>query len=479
VARAWRASGPGLAVRLTVAVALAVVPTITAAFWTVEQVTVRKLQSQIDADLLTQLREWHRWDDARAPATPGQLETAATGWLEQQRDHPSTQVQVIEVSGGLLISNHPGVLAEEVAREAAEGNLPPSARDRPLPGLLDIRAGLTTASTQDAGPVRVVSEPIVRGGQVLGVVRVADSLQPVTRARDQLRRTFWTVGALAVVATAALTAAATTVLTRPLRRLSTVAAAVDAGRLGLRAQLARGPGDLVALGRSFDRMLDRLQRAFQRQREFAGEISHDLRTPLTIARAQAELLRAADDAERRREGVRVVLAQIDAVDRLVADLLTLALAEERAPIRTHWIEVADLLADLRLELPLLGDRRYEVGGCPGAVRADPDQLGRVLRNLASNAVRHTEAGGRITVTATPRGDRLQLCVDDDGPGIAPDDLERVFERFHTTPRDRSGGAGLGLPIARALVEAHGGRIWAESQPGRGAHFHVELPHYRP
>ena len=474
---------PGLVLRLTAAVAVTVAATTALSFLAVEQVTGRGLRAAIDADLVTQLREWRRFSDARPMTSPTDVESVARSWLEQQRDHPSSQVQVIAVAGGRQVSNHPGVLAEEVAREAAEKALPPEQRDHPLPGLLDVgpdgSVTFATASTQDAGPVRVITEPIVRNGQVLGVVRVADSLGPVTRAREQLRRTFWSVGTLAVVVAAGLAAATAALAARPLRRLSSVAAAVDAGHLEPRVGLAHGPADLVALGRNVDGMLDRLQRAFHRQREFAGEISHDLRTPLAVARAQAERLRNADDDRVRHEGVRVLLGRIDAVDRLVGDLLTLALAEEGAPVRTHRLEVADLLTDLRAELPLLGDREYEVTGCAGSIAADPDRLARVLRNLADNAVRHTEPGQQVTVTAAAHGDRLRLSVRDTGPGIRRGDLDRIFERFRSgSSSSRPGSAGLGLPIARALVEAHGGRIWAESSPGAGAAFHVELPDYR-
>ena len=116
------------------------------------------------------------------------------------------------------------------------------------------------------------------------------------------------------------------------------------------------------------------------------------------------------------------------------------------------------------------------------LEADPDRLTQVLRNLVRNAVAHTEPGGPRRVVATARDEGLTIAVSDDGPGIPPEQLERVFERFHRIDEGRArerGGTGLGLPIARAIVEAHGGRIWAESAPGAGTTITLELPGYRP
>ena len=116
------------------------------------------------------------------------------------------------------------------------------------------------------------------------------------------------------------------------------------------------------------------------------------------------------------------------------------------------------------------------------LEADPDRLTQVLRNLVRNAVAHTTPEGRIEVTVSADGGRLTISVADDGPGIAPEHVDHIFERFYRAEESRSrdtGGSGLGLAIARAIVEAHGGRIWAESQPGAGTTISLELPGYRP
>jgi signal transduction histidine kinase len=229
-------------------------------------------------------------------------------------------------------------------------------------------------------------------------------------------------------------------------------------------------------------MLDRLQAAFARQRQFVGDASHELRTPLTVLQTQVELLKNEPDPAARQEGLNVLTKRLSELDRLVTDLLTLARAGADRLHEPQPVDVADFFEDLRRDLPLFGPRQYAVDACGGTLLADPDRLTQVLRNLVRNAVNHTDSGGQITVTARPHGDRLLVVVADRGTGIPADQLPHIFERFHRTgaARERDhDGSGLGLAIACTLVEAHGGRIWARSAPGEGTRMHVELPGYTP
>jgi signal transduction histidine kinase len=261
-----------------------------------------------------------------------------------------------------------------------------------------------------------------------------------------------------------------------------VAAAVNAGDLSLRAGSLGGRGEVGVLAGAFDRMLERLERAFQRQRDFVSDASHELGTPLAVLRAQVELLDRETDESRRHEATMTLLRRLDEIDRLVGDMLTLAGAEAGRLIESRPIDLADFFEDLRRDLPLFGDRDFRVEPVDGILEADPDRLTQVLRNLVRNAVAHTVPSDRIAVVATRRGGALEIAVADSGPGIPRESLELVFERFYRTDQSRSrdsGGTGLGLPIARAIVEAHGGRIWADSEDGRGTTIRLELPGYRP
>jgi two-component system OmpR family sensor kinase len=201
-----------------------------------------------------------------------------------------------------------------------------------------------------------------------------------------------------------------------------------------------------------------------------------------VLRAQVELLDREVDEPRRHQGVVTLLRRLDALDRLVADMLTLASAEAGQLVEPEPIDLPEYFEDLRRDLPLFGERNFQLEPVGGTLMADPDRLTQVLRNLVRNAVTHTGPGDRIVVTATPVDDRLRISVTDSGPGIPPDELEAIFERFHRVDEDRSrdhGGTGLGLSIARAIIEAHGGTIHAESPSGAGTTFHIELPGYKP
>jgi signal transduction histidine kinase len=178
-----------------------------------------------------------------------------------------------------------------------------------------------------------------------------------------------------------------------------------------------------------------------------------------------------------------VAAEVDRMTRLTEDLLLLAHTDEARFIRREPIELEPFLAELIASLQPTTDRRLSTETeVPGILNADRDRLAQALRNLLRNAVEHTQPGGAIELGAREAADgRVQIWVDDDGPGIAPAERERVFDRFHRADPSRArsaGGTGLGLAIVRAIVDAQGGRVWATHAPLGGARVVVELPGYR-
>ena len=220
-----------------------------------------------------------------------------------------------------------------------------------------------------------------------------------------------------------------------------------------------------------------LDEAYSRQRQFVSDASHELRTPLTAIRGQLEVLSRQPDPDpaevRRVAGV--ALGETARIERLVEDLLTLARIDEEAPLRPAEIALGPYLRQLGAGASL---GAVEVGPVPeGTLRADPERLTQVIRNLLANARRHAGANGQVELSAAADGDRVTIRVDDDGPGVPPGERERVFDRFQRSEaaRDRgSGGSGLGLAIARAIVEQHGGRIWIEDSPLGGARVAFEV-----
>ena len=309
-------------------------------------------------------------------------------------------------------------------------------------------------------------------------------LSPVEEAQSEVQRTFLLAGGLALAASllagyllAARTAA-------PLRRMAAAATAVDAGDLTPRIGREReAPVEARTLAEAFDHMLDRLDDAFSRQRQFVSDASHELRTPLTAIRGQLEVLASGADpgAAEVRRVERVVLIEMGRIERLVDDLLVLARLDEEAPLEVERIRLAPFLRGIAEDESLGGVTIGELAS--GTLNADPDRLTQVVRNLIDNARRHAGPEGQVAISAEAHGSRLTIRVDDDGPGITPGERERVFDRFHRggdMARDRhSGGSGLGLAIARSIVELHGGRIWIERSPLGGARAAFELDRFEP
>lgn len=309
------------------------------------------------------------------------------------------------------------------------------------------------------------------------------AISPIEDAQSDAEKTFLAVGGatlLAALLAGYLLAARTA---SPLRRFAATAAEVDAGDLSPRLESnPASAAELRTLAEAFNHMLDRLDDAFSRQRQFVSDASHELRTPLTAIRGQLEVLtRSANPAPAELQRVEsMVLTEMARIERLVDDLLTLARLDEEAPLRREGILLAPYLRRLAEE-ETLGD--VTVGELqPGTLHADPDRLTQVIRNLLVNARRHAGPTGWVAISAEACGERLTIRVDDDGPGISPANRERVFGRFHRSEASRardSGGSGLGLAIARSIVELHGGRIWVESSPRGGARIAFELDGFEP
>jgi signal transduction histidine kinase len=264
----------------------------------------------------------------------------------------------------------------------------------------------------------------------------------------------------------------------PLRRFAATAAEVDAGDLTPRLDPSpAAAAELRTLAEAFNHMLDRLDRAFAQQRQFVSDASHELRSPLTAIRGQLEVLARSGNpeaAEVRRVEARA-LTEIRRVERLLDGLLTLARLDEGMPPALREVKLGPFLSGLASG----HEGVTELGELPEeTLRVDPDLIAQVVRNLLSNASRHTGSSGRVALSARAEGAYVVVSVDDDGPGIPLQQRERVFDRFYRSEqaRDRaSGGSGLGLGIARSIVERHGGRIWVDDSPLGGARVSFELP----
>lgn len=233
--------------------------------------------------------------------------------------------------------------------------------------------------------------------------------------------------------------------------------------------------------------LTRLRRLEMVRRDFISNVSHELRTPLASLKALTETLMggALEDPPAARRFLLRMEHEIDNLTQLVQELLELSRIESRqVPLEKHSIAPCDLLSPAVERMQLQAERagltlRLDCPPDLPAVLVDPGRMQQVLINLIHNAIKFTSPGGAVVVSTYLEGSRVIFSIKDTGVGIDPEALPRIFERFYKADRARSGGGtGLGLSIARHLVEAHGGRIWAESAPGKGSTFYFSLPQAR-
>lgn len=269
--------------------------------------------------------------------------------------------------------------------------------------------------------------------------------------------------------------------------LTDILSAIDAvaeGDLSVRVP-ERGRGEMARLASSFNRMLDELERTERQRRNLTADVAHELRTPLHVIQGNLEgILDGVYPAS--PEQIEATLQETRLLNRLVDDLRTLSLAEAgELPLERQPVDVSDLLADVVTSFSgqaedagiALGWGEMDPG--PLLVNGDPDRLDQVLGNLVANALRHTPAGGSISLGAERAESTLTIRVSDTGAGIPAADLPFVFDRFWRGDRARThsdgAGSGLGLSIASQLVQAHGGEMDVESTLGQGATFIIRLP----
>jgi signal transduction histidine kinase len=313
---------------------------------------------------------------------------------------------------------------------------------------------------------------------VAGVSRAAEDEQ-----LENLLETLLKVGAVGLAATVLLAWFAARRTLRPLGRIADRAALITGGDLGARVGDPGSHDEIAEVARAIDAMLERLEHACAGQRRFVNDASHELRTPLTIARGHLEVLLLdpdPDPAEVRRT-VELAVNELDRMGKLTDGLLRLARAAEGVPGQAKRFSIATIAASAVRRSEPLGERHLTLNAPTAqdlAVVGDPDEVEGVILNLISNAIRHTQAKGAITVDVGRRGSSAAIVVTDDGDGIDPEALPTIFDRFARTDAARrrdTGGAGLGLAICRAIVERHGGSIEATSTLGAGSTFTVLLP----
>jgi heavy metal sensor kinase len=339
-----------------------------------------------------------------------------------------------------------------------------------------------TGKGQDGRSLRfyVASYAAADAPTALAVARPMDN---ILAAQHALLQTLLVVGPLTLLLSAGGGLFLARRALRPIDRMVQTVREIEetdlAGRIDVRSD-----DELGRLGRTLNDMLDRLQRAFTRQRQFTADASHELRTPLSVIEAEATLaLRRERRPEDYRDALATIAEEVTGMDRLIDQLLSLARADEGGGrLVVEPVDLAALAVDVTGEMRLIGEERgVAVRSATDRsliVRGDSGQLRRLVVNLVENAVRYTDAGGAVDVSVRLVDNKAVLTVGDTGIGISPDHISHIFERFYRVAPARSrsdGGAGLGLALCKAIVDAHGGSIEIESKVGVGTIFTVHLP----
>jgi signal transduction histidine kinase len=388
-----------------------------------------------------------------------------------------------DATGAVLLSSGSpeGRGASQGASQGAWANL----RLQSLPDVLDgLDSQVTLTHPRLGESFVVVGRPVLRSGTVVGALLVTLPMPAVAETAAVLKtQLLWISGLLTLVAVA-LSVALARSFSRPIRAITAAAAKMADGNFETEIHV-RNHDEIGELAETLAKMGRDLSRVEGLRREFVANMSHELRTPLTLIRGYAETLRDLDGAapETRRRQLDSVIAESERLARLVDDLLDLSRMQsetvrlELSPVRLDTLaervverfrgHAGDVGMTIRLEAP-----------SPCRVLADPARIEQVLYNLLQNALQHASTGGTATVRVFCAGSLVRCEVADDGPGIPPDELSTIWERFRrgaaATDRSRR-GTGLGLAIVRSILAAHEAPHGVESPPGAGATFWFELP----
>ena len=301
---------------------------------------------------------------------------------------------------------------------------------------------------------------------------------------DDIGRPLLEAGGIALLAAFILALLMGRWIANPLRRITDAARKVAAG--DIHPIDPQGPTEVKELAASFNAMTHKVQTSQQSQRDFVANVSHELKTPLTAIQgfAQAIVDGAASSPDILRQAGDVILSESDRMYRLVTDLLALArLDAGTANLLKEPVDLGEVLNSILVKFEPAARRSQvslesQVSTLP-VIQGDGDRLAQVFSNLVDNAIKFTPANGRVVVSARLDGRQVEIRVSDTGIGIAPEEQKRIFERFYQADKSRRGGAGrgvgLGLAIARQVVQAEGGSISVASAVGKGSEFVVRLP----
>ena len=429
----------------------------------------RRLDVRLDKALQQEVEDFRTLaergvDPATGVPFTGVRELLRTALSRNVADENETFLALADGEPLFTLGDRPAELQEEPGLLALVRALPPDG---------DVSTG--DAETR-GGTVRYTAVQVVKpGSDTIGTYVVAYYVDRERRVLIDITRTYAVVAGLSLLLLALVASLVVGRLLRPLRLLR------EAAQRTVQTDFAepipvRGRDDVSDLTRSFNAMLVRLRHAFEEQRTFIDDAGHELRTPVTIVRGHLEMLDPCEETE-VRETRALLLDELDRTTRLVEDLILLARAHRPDFVVRVPVDVALLTDEVLDKAVALGPRRWQVDGrAEVELPADRQRLTQALLQLADNAVNCTASGATVAVGSSATDTEVLLWVRDDGPGVAAQDRERIFERFGRAETGRGAeGSGLGLSIVRAIAEAHDGRVELDSTRGHGATFTLVLP----
>jgi two-component system OmpR family sensor kinase len=438
------------------------------------------LTGQVDSELQTAL-----------PTVVGQLRNGGGSFNQDFNFGPDTPAGTC----GALVT--PSGILVETPSSSLEGPPPELPASLLTPALSSMDRYFSVGTAKDPSfHYRVLAQPVIINGipgyanGTPGYAVVAIPLTALDNTLGQLVTIDLVVSAALLVVLAVLVLVVVRVGMRPLVEIERTAGAIAAGDMSRRVVPTDEHTEVGRLGASLNEMLTQIEQAFanqqaseQRLRQFLADASHELRTPLTSIRGYSELFRrgAADRPEDLSSAMRRIEDEATRMGALVDDLLLLARLDQGRPLERVPVDLAEVAREVTADAAVVDPGRPITleASSPIVVLGDEQRLCQAVANLVRNALDHTPPGTPVEVAVRAEGSRAVLTVTDHGPGIAPEHLERIFERFYRADPSRtreSGGMGLGLAIVSSIAEAHDGSARVEKNVASGATFVFELPH---
>jgi heavy metal sensor kinase len=448
--------------RLAVLIATAMVLTLVAVLLAVRITLEDSLRSDLDDELVSD----HNRVQADVILAPGEVDLQEIADEEGGSSIDENRVIFRDGQGAVLASSIFDAVPYELSEEET---------GRVLAG-----ENVTTSISVQGRDIRVLSASYWVAGGERGILQVASDAEYINETVANVQQALVVAAVICVLAALLAGYWLARGAVRPIERVASVAAQIEAEDLDRRIHSRNAPSEVQRLSDTFDAMLDRLEKAFAGQRDFVMDMSHELRTPLTALRGNIDVLLMDDtiDAATRSQLERMS-REVQRLVRLTSNLLYSAHAEagrevERRPVDLDVLvlEVCRQARTLRPEVEVrMGDEDQV------SVTGDYDLLKQVVLNLLDNAVKYSPGGSVVNVAVRGDADAARVVVRDQGPGIGPEQLPHIFQRMYRAEngRRRTTGAGLGLSISEWIAKAHGGRIEVESEPGKGSTFTLVLP----